>query len=47
MTDTANNSVIEWNTLGTAISPMTGYSAAGLRAPGPLAIDASNNVWGR
>ncbi len=45
MTDSNNNSVIEWNSLGAALSPATGYSAGGLNAPGPLAIDATGDVW--
>jgi hypothetical protein len=45
LTDSKNNTVIEWNTLGSALSPSTGYSAGGLSNPGPLAIDASGNVW--
>jgi hypothetical protein len=41
ITDTNAGSVIEWNPVGAAVSPSTGFSAGG----GPLAIDASNNVW--
>ena len=41
ITDTAANSVIEWNTTGAALSPSTGFSAGG----GPIAIDANGNVW--
>lgn len=41
ITDTAAGSVIEWNAVGAAQSPSTGFSAGG----GPIAIDASGNVW--
>ncbi len=41
ITDTAANSVIEWNATGAAISPSTGFAAGG----GPVAIDANGNVW--
>jgi hypothetical protein len=41
ITDTAGGSVIEWNAVGAAISPATGFAAGG----GPLAIDAGGNVW--
>jgi hypothetical protein len=41
ITDMNAGSVIEWNSVGAAVSPSTGFSAGG----GPLAIDASGNVW--
>jgi hypothetical protein len=41
ITDTNSGSVAEWNAVGAAISPATGFSAGG----GPIAIDASGNVW--
>jgi len=45
ITDSTGNHVIEWSGLGAAISPSAGYSAGGILAPGPLAIDVSGNVW--
>jgi hypothetical protein len=41
ITDTAANTVIEWNVTGAAISPESGFSSGG----GPIAIDANGNVW--
>ncbi len=41
ITDTKSRSVIEWNALGAALSPSTGFPAGG----GPIAIDATGNVW--
>ena len=41
ITDTKANSVIEWNAVGTALSPATGFTAGG----GPIAIDATGDVW--
>jgi hypothetical protein len=41
ITDTKAGSAIEWNTVGAAISPTSGFAAGG----GPIAIDASGNVW--
>jgi hypothetical protein len=41
ISDTTGGSVIEWNAVGAAITPSTGYPAGG----GPLAIDANGNVW--
>lgn len=41
ITDTKANTVIEWNALGAAWSPATGFPAGG----GPIAIDAAGNVW--
>jgi hypothetical protein len=41
----AANEVIELNSSGAAISPAGGYTAGGIKAPGPIAIDSSSNVW--
>jgi streptogramin lyase len=41
ITDTKNGSVIEWNALGASWSPSSGFPAGG----GPVAIDATGNVW--
>ncbi|WP_150110624.1 hypothetical protein [Granulicella mallensis] len=41
ITDTAGGDVIEWNAVGAALSPSTGFPAGG----GLLAIDANGNVW--
>jgi hypothetical protein len=41
ITDTTASSVIEWNAVGAALSPSTGFSAGG----GPIAIDANGNAW--
>jgi hypothetical protein len=41
ITDKAAGSVIEWNGVGAALSPSTGFTAGG----GPIAIDATGNVW--
>jgi ligand-binding sensor domain-containing protein len=41
ITDPASRSVIEWNSVGAAITPSTGFSAGG----GPVAIDATGNIW--
>jgi hypothetical protein len=41
ITDAKNGTVAEWNAVGAAISPVSGFSAGG----GPIAIDASGNVW--
>jgi len=41
ITDIKNGSVIEWNTVGAALSPETGFPAGG----GPIAIDATGNIW--
>jgi len=41
ITDTKAGSVVEWNTVGAALSPPTGFPAGG----GPIAIDATGNVW--
>jgi hypothetical protein len=41
ITDTKAGSVIEWNGIGAALSPSTGFPAGG----GPIAIDATGNVW--
>ena len=41
ITDTTGGSVIEWNAVGAALSPSTGFPAGG----GPIAIDANGNVW--
>lgn len=41
ITDTTAGSVIEWNSLGAALSPSIGFPAGG----GPMAIDAAGNVW--
>jgi hypothetical protein len=41
ITDTNAGSVIEWNTVGAALSPTAGFPAGG----GPIAIDDSGNVW--
>jgi sugar lactone lactonase YvrE len=45
MTDTQNNRVIEWNNMGAAVTPSTGYTSASLQAPGALALDLSGNAW--
>jgi hypothetical protein len=45
ITATAGDQVIELNNSGAAISPQAGYTAGGIKAPGPIAIDSSNNVW--
>ncbi len=41
ITDTTAGSVIEWNAVGAALSPSTGFAAGG----GPIAMDANGNVW--
>jgi hypothetical protein len=41
ITDTKAGTVIEWNAVGAALSPSTGFTAGG----GPIAIDATGNVW--
>jgi len=41
ITDTAAGTVIEWNSIGAALSPSTGFPAGG----GPIAIDAAGNAW--
>jgi hypothetical protein len=41
ITDAKNGTVAEWNVVGAAISPATGFPAGGK----PIAIDASGNVW--
>ncbi|WP_263358139.1 hypothetical protein [Acidicapsa ligni] len=41
ITDTNADSAIEWNSVGAAISPSTGFAAGG----GPIAIDAAGNIW--
>ncbi len=41
ITDTQAGNVIEWNAIGAALSPSTGFAAGG----GPLAVDANGNVW--
>lgn len=41
ITDTKAGSVIEWNAVGAAISPSSGFPAGG----GPIAIDATGDVW--
>jgi hypothetical protein len=41
ITDTAANSAIEWNAVGAAVSPSTGFAAGG----GPIAIDANGYIW--
>jgi hypothetical protein len=41
ITDTTGGSVIEWNAVGAALSPSTGFPAGG----GLLAIDANGDIW--
>ncbi len=41
ITDSTAGSVIEWNAVGVALSPSTGYPAGG----NLVAVDANNNVW--
>jgi hypothetical protein len=41
ITDTKAGSVIEWDAIGAALSPSTGFPGGG----GPIAIDAVGNVW--
>jgi hypothetical protein len=41
ITDTTGGDVIEWNAVGAALSPSTGFPAGG----GLLAIDANGNAW--
>ncbi len=41
ITDINAGSIIEWNTVGAALSPANGFPAGG----GPIAIDAAGNVW--
>jgi len=45
ITEANANRVVEWNNLGAAISPATGFTAGGITSPGPLAIDASGDIW--
>jgi len=45
ITNTATNSVSEWNNLGTAKTLAPGYTTASLAAPGPIAIDSNGSVW--
>jgi len=41
ITDTKTGSVIEWNTVGAALSSSTGFPAGG----GPIVIDVAGNIW--
>jgi hypothetical protein len=41
----SNNSVSEFTSTGTAISPSTGYTGNGFDIPKGIAIDGSGNVW--
>ncbi len=41
ITDAKGSSVIEWNSVGAALSPASGFPAGG----GPIAIDASGHIW--
>jgi hypothetical protein len=41
ITDTKAGSVVEWNTVGAALSPSAGFSVGG----GPIVIDAAGNPW--
>jgi hypothetical protein len=43
--DKTGNRVIEWDSLGAPLSPSTGYAAGGIAVPGPIAVDASGNIW--
>jgi len=41
ITEPASSSVLEWNSVGAAITPPKGFPAGG----GPIAIDVTGNVW--
>lgn len=41
----AGNSVVEWNDMGTAVSPSGGFTTSSLIAPGPIAMDSTGNAW--
>jgi hypothetical protein len=46
ITDTTGHSVVEWNAIGAALSPATGFPVSGSQtAINQIAIDANNNVW--
>jgi hypothetical protein len=45
ITQAGANGVSESNNQGAPIAPSGGYTAKSLIAPGPLAIDASGNIW--
>ncbi len=45
ISNSATNSVTEWNNLGAPITSLSGYTTSTLVAPGPIAIDASGYVW--
>ena len=45
MTNADTNSVSEWNNDGAAITPTSGYTTSTLANPGPIAIDATGDVW--
>jgi streptogramin lyase len=40
-----NNAIGESDKLGNILSPLTGYTGAGLQGPAQIAIDGSNRVW--
>jgi len=43
ISDTSAGSAIEWNPVGAAVSPSTGYVVGSVS--GPMAVDASGNAW--
>lgn len=45
ITDTTGNRIVEWNNQGTPVTGLNGLTTASLAAPGPVAIDASGDIW--
>jgi hypothetical protein len=43
--NSGTNSVTEWNNLGVPVTPQSGFTTSTLVSPGPIAVDASGNVW--
>ena len=42
---TNQDRIVEVNSVGATLSPSGGYTAGGIKAPGPIAIDSSNDIW--
>ena len=45
ITNEATNSITEWTNLGAPKTPQGGFTTSTLTSPGPVAVDASGNVW--
>ncbi len=43
--NTNGNDISEFNSSGVAMSGASGYTGGGLSSPGPIAVDASGNIW--